>query len=399
MPRLLCLDGLRGILAVYVMLGHMAPYVDWPAGTGWIAGLLSHGMAAVDMFFMLSGLVITRSLASFGAARAFLLVRAARLYPVFLVVFALAVPVQLLPLPFAAMPWADVSGAAGEIWSRGLPAHWGAHILLHLAMLHGLLPDGTLPFVWMSFLGAAWSLSTEWQFYALAALLLAWRGEGARRLAPQFALAMLALGLAGALWGLFAPPGWRFSRAFLPGKAAYFALGIASAAVLDEGRAGLRRLALVSLAVLGICLLRGGGAEKLLPPLAWLLCLSLQALPAGALRLPARLLAAPALLWLGAISYPLYLVNEPVQRALGVALAAVARGNGALFSLLWLPGALLLPLLLAAGLHGAVELPFQRRGRDLARRLAGSGGASQAATGTAGRSSLVSTGAPGAATR
>lgn len=399
MSRLLCLDGLRGVLAVYVMLGHMAPYADWPAGTRWVAGLLSHGMAAVDMFFMLSGLVITRSLASFGQARAFLLARAARLYPVFLVVFALAIPVQLLPLPFAAMPWADAAGAAGAIWAHGLPADWGGHIALHLLMLHGLLPDGALPFAWGSFLGAAWSLSTEWQFYALAALLLAWRGEAARRLAPGFALAMLGLALAGALWGHVAPPGWRFSRAFLPNKAEYFALGIASAAVLEEGRAGLRRLALVSLAVLGICLLRGGGAEKLLPPLAWLLCLAVQALPSGRLRLPARLLASKALLWLGAVSYPLYLVNEPVQRALGVALAAAAGGSGALFSLLWVPGALALPLLLAAWLHRAVEVPFQRRGRERARRLAASPGAAQAASGTAGRSSLVSTGVPGPATR
>ena len=46
MKRLDCLDGLRGVLAVYVMLGHMAPFSALP---GWMTGPLSHGGAAVDV--------------------------------------------------------------------------------------------------------------------------------------------------------------------------------------------------------------------------------------------------------------------------------------------------------------------------------------------------------------
>ena len=37
-------------------------------------------------------------------------------------------------------------------------------ITTHLTMTHGLFPDGILPYLWLEFLGAAWSLSTEWQF-------------------------------------------------------------------------------------------------------------------------------------------------------------------------------------------------------------------------------------------
>ena len=59
MKRLECLDGLRGLLAVYVLLGHMAPFAVLP---GWIQLAVSHGGAAVDVFFVLSGLVITQSL-------------------------------------------------------------------------------------------------------------------------------------------------------------------------------------------------------------------------------------------------------------------------------------------------------------------------------------------------
>ena len=79
MKRLECLDGLRGVLAVYVMLGHMAPFAALP---NWIAGLFSHGGAAVDVFFMLSGLVILRSLESCRfQARPFLILRVTRIFP------------------------------------------------------------------------------------------------------------------------------------------------------------------------------------------------------------------------------------------------------------------------------------------------------------------------------
>ena len=87
MKRLECLDGLRGVLALYVLLTHMAPFAAVPA---WIVLLLSHGEAAVDVFFVLSGLVIVRSLEHYNyRARPFLIARVARIFPVFLPVFAL----------------------------------------------------------------------------------------------------------------------------------------------------------------------------------------------------------------------------------------------------------------------------------------------------------------------
>ena len=72
--------------------------------------------------------------------------------------------------------------------------------------------------------------------------------------------------------------------------------------------------------------------------------------------------------WLGAVSYGIYLVNEPVQKVLGLALALVVHGNATLFTALWLPGAAALPILAAWALHVWVEAPALRRGRSLARR-------------------------------
>jgi peptidoglycan/LPS O-acetylase OafA/YrhL len=356
MKRMECLDGLRGVLAVYVMLGHVAPFAMIP---GWIAQPLSHGGAAVDVFFILSGLVIVQSLESFGwRGRGFLVARVARTYTIYLVMLAAGVAVQALPTDFARMPWIAVDGQARDIWSGGWPRVWAAEIVTHLTMTHGLLPDRIVPGAWVSFLGSAWSLSTEWQFYMLALLV------GARIGPQKMAAAFLGLAVAGLLWQTAAPD-WQFSRAFLPNKAQYFALGVASASVVRGGATW--RYGMVLAATFAICAV-GGRAEKLLPPVVWTLCLAAQLRPdLIGLRWLAGALRSRVLLWLGALSYCIYLTNEPVHKLLGVGLAAAVAGNGTLFTMLWLPGAILLPLLLSAGLHTWLEVPALRWGREFAR--------------------------------
>lgn len=126
MKRLDCLDGLRGLLALYVLLGHMAPFAVLP---GWLQSAVSHGAAAVDLFFVLSGLVIVQSLDRWrGQARPFLIARAARILPVFLPVFALSVMIQPLSCGFERMPWLAWDSPARSICVSGWPAHWSAEI-------------------------------------------------------------------------------------------------------------------------------------------------------------------------------------------------------------------------------------------------------------------------------
>ena len=355
MRRLVCLDGLRGVLACYVMLSHTLPFAPLPA---WLLWTFSHGGAAVDMFFILSGLVIVQSLEAFQyRAQPFLIARVARIYPVFLVLFAFALAVQPLATGFERMAWIGPESPARDIWSGGWPSTWGVGIVTHLTMTHGLFPNGVLPDVWVGFLGASWSLSTEWQFYLLALPI----GErlGLRRMAWLF----LLMGAGAVMWQALVPAGWQFSRAFLPNKAQYFALGMASAfAVRGEWRVYAGVL-MATLVLSGM----SGGVEKLLPPIGWTLCLAAQTaiFPHPLLRMLARLLCSRVLVWLGAVSYCIYLVNEPVQKLLGVGLAALVQGDAWLFTALWLPGATLLPIVASWWLHKWIELPAQRYGRGL----------------------------------
>jgi peptidoglycan/LPS O-acetylase OafA/YrhL len=365
MKRLECLDGLRGMLAVYVLLGHMAPFAVLP---GAVQSLVSHGGAAVDLFFVLSGLVIVKALDRAGVrAEAFLIARAARIFPVFLPVFAVSVALQAWPCGFGAMPWVGQDNAARSICVTAWPATWLPEILAHLSMTHGLFPKAVLPDVWVSFLGATWSLSTEWQFYVLALLLHA---PQRRRLV----WALLAMAAAGAAWRLSAPELWQFSRAFLPNKAHFFALGVASVPLVRSEAGALRRYAAVLAAAMAVCATHGA-LGRLLPPLAWTLCLAVQMRPdMPGSRWAGLLLRSRVAAYLGAISYCIYLVNEPIQKLMSGVLSGLADGDAVLFTLMWIPVSILLPIGVSAWLHERLEVPALRWGRGLAQAVATRGG-------------------------
>jgi len=347
MQRLVRLDGLRGVLAVYVMLGHAMPFTVLP---GWVQGPVHHGEAAVDLFFCLSGLVVLNSLERFGyQPKPFFAARAWRLLPVYWCVLALAMGLAFWGSPLPAMSWVRPGSAAAEFWAVGLPDRVGWQVAAHVLLLHGMVPQGVLPWAYVALLGPAWSLSTEWQFYGVMAACL--RKGGLARFA--YALAGLAVSYH-ALAG-FLPAYWRFSRAFLPDAAGYFALGLASAAWL-RGEGG-RALAVIFAVVtaLGVC---SGEPSKGLIGVGWMLALGAQRF--DAMPVLPRLLESGVAQFLAAVSYPLYLLNEPVQRAAAMALAPLAHGNAVVFTWLWLPVALGGPVAAAVGMHFWVERRFMR---------------------------------------
>jgi peptidoglycan/LPS O-acetylase OafA/YrhL len=361
--RLRALDGLRGLLALYILTGHTVPFLCLPARLGWIGGIVSHGRAAVDLFFILSGMVILRSLdggnLSQVSARSFLAARARRLLPVYGLALSFAVAVLCLGDPFAAMRWLPPTGAAHDIAEAHWPQPWLAHLAAHATLTQGLLPPALLPNAEFSILGPAWSLSTEWQFYLLVAALVALAARHRiRATVPAIVLGLILLGLLGVATDLL-PDDWRPGRAFLPRQAAYFALGVASHDVLagDERRGAMRwyGLAVVTAGVLGWAETALGAT---ILPVAWSLCLLCEAPTVPAIVRPLRwVLTARPMLWFGAISYPLYLIHAPVQRLLMLALAPLAHGNWGVFSWLWGPLAILLPIIVAYALHRWVEVP------------------------------------------
>ncbi len=169
------LTGLRGLAAVWVMVGHY--FGDGPASLT-VRTVVEHMYLAVDIFMVLSGFVLARSCDAdfrvpFAAAqvRAFLVRRVARIYPVYVLsslVCALLV----------------VSGLG--VW--GDPMLSAPMILTNLAMVQswGGPYDGLN--------AVSWSISTEWAANLLFPLFGVVFLRGSLRLCVAAALATL-LGL------------------------------------------------------------------------------------------------------------------------------------------------------------------------------------------------------------
>jgi peptidoglycan/LPS O-acetylase OafA/YrhL len=361
--RLRALDGLRGLLALYILAGHTAPFLRVPASAVWLGSILSHGRGAVELFFVLSGMVILRSLGT-GVSRVgaghFLCARAGRLLPVYAIALAAAAVALSCGDPFRALPWLDANDAAHDIAEAVWPQPWLAHLAAHMTLTQGLLPAAVLPNAEFTILGPAWSLSTEWQFYLVVAVILAFRrtihagGDDWR----VFAGALIAVGVIGLLVDLL-PAEWQPGRAFLPHEAWYFALGIASHGLLSSrGTRATRWWWALSLGAAAVLQWQQKPVMASVVPLLWTACLICEAhtIPSPLRPLAAVLNAAP-MQWLGRISYPLYLIHMPVQRLLMLGIAKAVGGNAIGFTLLWAPAAILVPLIVASALHRWVEVP------------------------------------------
>jgi peptidoglycan/LPS O-acetylase OafA/YrhL len=160
--RLLQLDGLRGLAALSVFLTHytlLDPQWGYPHG---FLGIPRDGFAAVDLFFVLSGFVLARSLLASGEGYLpFVIRRVFRLYPAYwaaLIISALLFCVHTLThpqpsnLPFWTQP-ITINQAIKHFFmiSQGIDYHlidptiWSLVIEMRISLLMPLL---VLGFVW-----------------------------------------------------------------------------------------------------------------------------------------------------------------------------------------------------------------------------------------------------------
>lgn len=155
MPEIQSLTAIRGVAAIWIVLHHF-----WPQTEGSVPYIITKGYLAVDLFFILSGLVLFHVYQAQLRAeqfdfKRFALKRFARLYPVHFVTLAMAA------LILTAGPWSGFIG-------RELSYDLGHMAFLHLTLLHswGLTETGGLNY-------PSWSLSAEAFAYLLFPTLAA----------------------------------------------------------------------------------------------------------------------------------------------------------------------------------------------------------------------------------
>jgi peptidoglycan/LPS O-acetylase OafA/YrhL len=313
------LTGLRIIAAVWVVLFHFRPLLAEaaPDFSSALAPVLNCGAQGVDLFFILSGFVLTWNyLDRMGASwstRAtvhFLWLRLARVWPVYLVTLHLAVA------------WVIFTLNVGHVhWQNQIPLTAVSYVrqLLLVQLWFEPFFDGS------SWDGPAWSISAEWLAYLLFGFLVlvvfrmahATRARGLLLLAFVFSLPTVMLLLA---TGQFYTP-W----SWLPRIVTQFAAGALACAGVRKLRltdracrtTGYVSLLLVVVIVGALYWLdahplktvsdSSGLVDVLFMPLVVTLTIGAGSLP--------RLLSARLMVYGGEISFGLYMVHELVHTA------------------------------------------------------------------------------------
>ena len=171
------IDGLRAWLAWTVVFAHVflltAADIKWPA----LHKLSLAADHAVSVFIIISGFVITHLILERQEKYIpYITRRFLRIYPVyflclFIGIFATYIHIEA----FANHPWGDLTPQPEflEIQKTVFASHeFWPHLIAHLTLLHGMVPNGVLNESEFMLLGPAWSLSLEWQFYLVAPLIL-----------------------------------------------------------------------------------------------------------------------------------------------------------------------------------------------------------------------------------
>jgi peptidoglycan/LPS O-acetylase OafA/YrhL len=367
------LDGLRGLLALWVAFSHLFAWCGFwettlPRPLGKVWPVFIEASAAVDTFIILSGFAISfllhKRAQSYGG---FMTGRVFRIYPVYLVCLVLGIAsTWLTPFITATASW---QGTIYFEWIRQLAASesaaFGAHTFWHLTLLNGLLPRQFLPDATGTLLTPAWSITLEWQYYLLAPFIarLVFSSTG-----------LLALTIFAALGSHFASKWQNPQLAFFPAHLPLFLIGIGSyhfhARVSASEKGGSGPVLAVVILITAAVLLKWHSVGLVLWALGFGCILARGNDPfSKLLALLRRILLHPLLQKLGKISFPLYLVHWPIIIGLLALLLRVHPEISSGMALILL-GGIGFPIILAAAwlLHRFVELPGMAMGKKFVRR-------------------------------
>ncbi|MCB2408509.1 acyltransferase family protein [Hymenobacter lucidus] len=326
------LTGLRFIAALYVFLFHLQLRGILP-DFGWrLNNIIGQGALGVNIFFVLSGLVLTYS--HMGEHRGptlfipFILKRIIRVGPVYLagLLAAIVVVVLMHEIP-ANLPWL---------------------VFLNLTFLNAWIPPVAME--WYS--SGSWSISAEMFFYSLFPVLLPVALKLKQRTIVMLLLLVIVLA---ALPGLFAAFNsemklFNWVYPFPPARLPEFVCGVLLAVLIFRFDWQVPKWApIISIGILFVYLSYFGPSLEGYVGHNWLLLPVLIVLIIGICRnpgLPLNLLSSPVLAYLGKVSYGFYIWQIVIMLVLeGKVLKGVLAPHSIKSSLLVLAVNLILAIL------------------------------------------------------
>jgi len=350
--RLVGLDGIRGLAALFVVVNHifLRAFPGYPADNApfWAAGFI-YGRFAVVVFIVLSGFSLSVAPARAGwrldGVSKFARRRAWRILPPYwaALVFSLL------------MSWFVVA-------QPGWPIPTGRSVVVN-----GLLVQDA--FLAPSPNRAFWSIAVEAQLYVVFPLLiLAMRRLNALAMVALVAAPVLYLGVRGAAHDQAATD---LVNQYTPDLAVLFAIGVAATGILtttESRRARPWHWYALALAVPVFALISVKGSVWTIDNLFWvdmafgpaIGCL-LAAVATCRARPLVRLLDTRPLRCLGSFSYSLYLTHAPIVIAVYYGLMQGRVRHGVTIFLVLCAIVLPLTVLFARLFAEVFELPFQRR--------------------------------------
>lgn len=318
------LDALRGLAAAAVVLYHYTVrfFELFPGDAPLLQ--FNHGGLGVEVFFGISGFVILMTLERSKTASDFLVSRFSRLYPAYWACLILTYTAMLV--------WPLEGRTVGPM-----------HALANLSMWQEILG---MPHVD----GVYWSLQIELIFYALILLvyLAGWLRHVKSLLMLWLVVALLVVSLA---HGMNRPVPYFALRLLLLEYSPFFAIGACAYLAFKQSRIDRGNWSIFALAVVVAGVFHGTAAAVVSVGMVVLFALI-------ALH-KASALDQPAFVYLGTISYSLYLLHQNIGYAI---MRAVQKGGGP--AVVAIGAAIVISLSAATVVTFAVERPSLKWIRD-----------------------------------
>lgn len=345
-PRYQSLDLWRGVACLTVLIFHATFY--WKGDAGWSHALgvvFARLWLGVPLFFVISGYCIAASCDSArrkdGATWGFFVRRWRRIFPPFWIFLAAAVALVGGVELVAPGTFADRIHPIAAPWTLSAGAWLGNLALVETWRANFIGPEQQF------FIGHAWTLCYEEQFYVLAGLVI-W-------LAPKRMFAAFAAVTAFVLVSSFLPGAWRLDGTLADGRWFPFATGILVYWARNHANARAQRatIGVLVLALAVVCLRpMTPFTEEYITAFAFGVVLLLVSTRDRAI---ATHRWSRPLMWTGQMCYSVYLLHWPIVKLVS---HLAAGASDPVILLVVLPICAGLSLAVAWGFHVAVERRF-----------------------------------------